>query len=277
MRRLVLLVPATLLALAASACGATDPVAAEEVSGAATKTASAGSFRVGIEGTDDGEPVVMSGLADFERHRAAFTYDQAPSDDEQLVGTELRAIGTTLYMDSAVLGVGGESPAKIKPWIKIEDFDDEASLDNLIFPFPFVEPGMILNAFELVSGSVESLGEETVRGVSTDHYRLTLDLARLIETAPAANRAALREELEKREAKTEPIEIWIDDAGRARRVQVTLDKDDLVAVDFYDFGVEVDVEAPPADQVDDIAELFRSDDTEVGGGKSEPDPLEEDG
>jgi hypothetical protein len=136
---------------------------------------------------------------------------------------------------------------------------------------------MILNAFELVSGSVESLGEETVRGVSTDHYRLTLDLARLIETAPAANRAALREELEKREAKTEPIEIWIDDAGRARRVQVTLDKDDLVAVDFYDFGVEVDVEAPPADQVDDIAELFRSDDTEVGGGKSEPDPLEEDG
>ena len=64
-----------------------------------------------------------------------------------------------------------ESPAKIKPWIKIEDFDDEVRLDNLIFPFPFIEPGTILNAFELVSGSVESLGEETVRGVSTDHYR----------------------------------------------------------------------------------------------------------
>ena len=94
--------------------------------------------------------------------------------------------------------VGSRRP-KIRPWIKIEDFDAEARLDNLIFPFPFIEPGTILNAFELVSGSVESLGEETVRGVSTDHYRLTLDLARLIETAPAADRAALREELEKTE------------------------------------------------------------------------------
>ncbi len=187
MRRLALLVPATLLALAATACGATDPVAAEEVSAAATKTASAGSFRIGIEGTDGGEPVVMSGVADYEGHRAAFTYDQAPSDSGELTGTELRAIGTTMYLESAVLGVGTEeSPAKIKPWIKIEDFDDEVRLDNLIFPFPFIDPGTILNAFEAVSGSVESLGEETVRGVSTDHYRLTLDLARLIETAPAA-------------------------------------------------------------------------------------------
>ena len=40
-----------------------------------------------------------------------------------------------------------------------------------------------------------------------------------------------------------------------------------MAVDFYDFGVEVDVEAPPADQVDDIAALFGSD-TEVGGRQS---------
>ena len=231
-------------------CGASDPIAAEEVSAAVSKTASEGTSRMEIVGDSEKEDVVMRGVADHERNRASFTYDVTSSDDETLSGAKLRVIGTKMYISAEMLGATDDpaTTAKPKPWFETDLAETELTLDQLLFPFPFVDPGRILAGFQKVSGSVESLGEEAVRGVPANRYRLTLDLARMIETAPADDRAALRKELEERKTKTEPVEVWIDDAGLARRVRFTVDSDD-VTIDFFDFGIDVDIEAPPADQV----------------------------
>lgn len=279
MKRVALPVLSVLLVLLASACGASDPIASEEVSAAVAKTASAGSSRMEIASLEDGKRMVMRGVADHERRRAALTYETTASGSKQLSGTEFRVIGTTMYMETSAFGLSADPAkgAKPKPWFKVEGFDDEVTIDALLFPFPFIQPGKILAAFEQVSGAVETLGAETVRGVPTERYRLTLDLARLIETAPAGDRAALRKELEQRKTKSEPVEIWIDDAGLARRVRFVVDSDG-VTIDFFDFGIDVKVEAPPADQVEDFDALLGAarDDTEVGSGEIFKEPAKED-
>jgi hypothetical protein len=78
----------------------------------------------------------------------------------------------------------------------------------------------------------------------------------------------LRAELERRAEKTLPVEIWIDDVGRARRFVLELDEVPAT-IDFYDFGVEVDVQAPPQDEVLDDDELLGVGDVEVESGSYE--------
>ncbi len=274
MRRMLALAVLSLPALVA--CGASDPVAAEEISAAVAKTAESGSSRIEISGTDDGEALVMAGIADYERRRASFRFEKAPKEWKGGPEEAFRVIGGTMYVASSIFGVTDDSAKKLKPWVKFEyDRDDEASLDTLLFPFPFVDPGQLLATFQKVGGDVEALGEEPVRGVPASRYRLTLDLERLIETAPPRHRAGLRKELDERGRKLEPVEIWIDGAGLARRVRIVVDSDP-VSIDFFDFGIEVGLQAPAADQVEDLDAFFPTGDTEVGSGSSEIEPVEED-
>ena len=259
-------------------CGASDPVAAEEVSAAVSKTESQSSSRVEVSGKDGTETIVIRGIADYERRLADFTFNVTSTEESPISDAKLRVVGSTMYMDTATLGFNSGSPEeakKLKPWLEVEDFASEVTLDTLLFPFPFFDPGRILASFKQVSGAVEGLGDETVRGVPTRNYRLTLDLERLIETAPPDKRAELRRELEERKEKTQPVEVWIDDAGLARRIGFVVDGEP-VTVDFFDFGIDVDVEAPPADQVESFDLMAEGSDDESGSGEIEVDTVEED-
>ena len=261
-------------------CGASDGVASEEVSAAVKRTASEGTSRLEISGKDETETVVMRGVADHERGLADFTFDVTSTEEPPISGAKMRVIGSTVYLDSKTFGISAGQAAKrdVKPWLKVEHWNEEVTLDTLLFPFPFLDPGRILTAFQKVSGTVESLGEEVVRGVPASKYRLTLDLERLIETAPAGKRAELRKELAERKTKTEPVEVWIDEAGLARRVGFVVDGGP-VTVDFFAFGIDVDVEAPPADQVEDLDEALvagSGSDEEAGEGTITEESVEED-
>lgn len=240
------LAPLLVLGVLAVGCGANDPLAAEEVAEAAAKTADAGSSRFEISGEDGEATFTMTGKADYERRVASLEYRSAakearegPDSDEGAI----RVVDETMYWRSPMLiGTTGK-------WLSMSlGEDDEPSLDDLVFPFPLVDPAKLLDTFEQVGGAPKGLGEEDVRGVPTEGYLLALDFERLIERAPAAHRARLREELRKREEKTQPVEIWIDADGLARRVRL-LDEAGDATVDFFDFGVPVEVEAPPAQDV----------------------------
>ena len=47
------------------------------------------------------------------------------------------------------------------------------------------------------------------------------------------------------------IDAWIDDEGLLRRIRIPFGGTDgpVEVIDLYDFGVPVDIEAPPADEV----------------------------
>jgi hypothetical protein len=60
------------------------------------------------------------------------------------------------------------------------------------------------------------------------------------------------------------MDVWVDGDGRLRRLEYEMELSDVdgarvavgVTMELYDFGVEVDVVAPPADETTDLFELL---------------------
>ena len=61
-------------------------------------------------------------------------------------------------------------------------------------------------------------------------------------------------------ASTSFIEVWIDEDGLTRRMRYQQTMPDRSTMDltqeYYDFGVEVEVSAPPDDEVFDVTDLM---------------------
>jgi len=121
-----------------------------------------------------------------------------------------------------------------------------------------------------ISGSIEAVGIEEIRGVETSHYRATVDTAKLDALVPADKRQSLGglDQAAKQAGLTElPLDIWIDEQQRVVKLSVDIDakqpgsdasvKASLV-VELYDYGEPLDLDLPPADQVADAATLKKS-------------------
>ncbi len=125
----------------------------------------------------------------------------------------------------------------------------------------------VFGLLEGVSGTIESVGSEDVRGVTTSHYRATLDPAKLTALVPADQRESLGgvDEAAKQAGLDElPIDVWVDGEGRVRKLSIDLDaklpgsEESLQAslvIEVYDYGMPLELELPPADQVADAATL----------------------
>jgi hypothetical protein len=99
-----------------------------------------------------------------------------------------------------------------------------------------------------------------VRGVATTHCRLTVDLARADAALPAGVTVppgpyrALRQL---------PAEVWLDEAGLARRISVNSDPTRAAetqiwsVLELWDFGVSVDITPPGPDEVIAPYEAYR--------------------
>ena len=100
-------------------------------------------------------------------------------------------------------------------------------------------PDEVLDVLIKSSDKVEMLGNDEIRGVSAKHYRAHIDEKELGENADLYPPSGL------------VIDAWIDDQGLLRRIRIPFggNDDPMEVIDLYDFGVPVDVEAPPADQV----------------------------
>lgn len=93
---------------------------------------------------------------------------------------------------------------------------------------------------------IDDAGTDEIRGVSTTHYEADLSLEKALEQAP--NQDAVDEF----EAKfgsdlgslpSVPVDVWIDAEGLPRRIELSV-AGMSVSADFFDYGTDVDVEAP---------------------------------
>jgi hypothetical protein len=191
-----------------------------------------------------------TGLIDYANGRGEivirFKSDAAP---------EARA----LYMDrNTYLGtkVGGSMY-----WLK-ESAEDATGTDRFMPGPGGTSPDRLLKDLIKSSKKVEKLGNEEIRGVTTTHYQAHLD-----STKPGVN-----------PVESVTVDAWIDDQGLPRRVRVPFGAggDAAAVVDLFDFGVPVDIEAPPANEIvseDKFDKLMETECANVGKDLEDANPL----
>lgn len=175
---------------------------------------------------------------------------------------ELRLVDKTVY--AQVPEASREEVPDGKPWVKITpDGTDPfsqvlgGSVDQLIEQN---DPGRALDQVRR-AGTLTGAEHADLDGVTTEHYRLDLDLAMLGTDLPAGLSAEAVGEL--RGNVKIPMELWLDDAHRPLRVLLDLAPvlaasgvpDSAMAritTRYTEWGTQADIQAPPPDQIGEI-------------------------
>lgn len=178
---------------------------------------------------------------------------------------EERIVDGTVYMNFGdLLGtqLGG------KQWVKIglDDLQQQAggALGGLADQAGSNGPQQGLEYLQGLSGDVQKIGDDTVAGAHATHYRASIDYAKVAADLPDSS-AKVRDQLGK--LGTVPADVWINDDDRVVKMQFAIDGSAFGAgsgadggtiemtMEITDFGVPVDVQAPPADQTVDFSSL----------------------
>jgi hypothetical protein len=224
--------------------------------------------------TVDGARVALVGSVDPAAEAAAVTIDWseligeaigagdalppelAPAFEEPL---ELIAIGDETWVSWPLLGVllGVDTP-----WLAVtpEDARDLTSDFGLGEPS---SPTAFLEQFADADAEVTDLGRETVRGVTTTHYRISVDVEQLTSGLTPEEAATLRDNLGPLEGERLPIDVWVADDGRLHRYHVDLrsagpgadGRSARLEFEFFDHGTDVAIAPPPPDQTTTLDDL----------------------
>ncbi|MFK0245064.1 hypothetical protein ACIQUM_10220 [Amycolatopsis azurea] len=152
-----------------------------------------------------------------------------------------------------------------KPWVKVspdgaDPFSQVAggSIDQLAKQN---DPGRALDQVRR-AGTLTESGRAELDGVSTERYRLDVDMAALGGDLPAGLSAEAVGELHGKLGKI-PMEVWLDDAHQP--VQIVLDLAPVLAASgvpdsamarivtrYSEWGTQADIQAPPPEEIGEI-------------------------
>ena len=139
-------------------------------------------------------------------------------------------------------------------WLK-ESIDD-ATGTNRFMPGPgSTSPERLLKDLVESSKKVEKLGSEEIRGIPTTHYRAHLEKDKVGMWADPG-----------------VVDAWIDEQGLPRRIRIPFggESEGAGVFDLFDFGVPVDVEAPPANEIVSEKEFDKMMEKECGKAGTRP-------
>jgi hypothetical protein len=246
-----------------SEAGRRSPMEALTLASAKTSDAKTAklAFTVITSGTS-GQAATVSGagVADFAAKKIQMTTNAGAQQVEVVMD------GTTTY-----LRVPGEQPVPGKSWLKL----DLAALSKVsgkdlgnLTQGAGNDPSQALALLKGASTDVREVGTEQVRGTDTTHYKATIDLRKAAEQQSPEARQQLERLLEQAQVQSLPADVWVDDQGRLRKMQYTLEmrpkataQQGSVTVnttmELFDFGTTAKVETPPAGQVADFAEILK--------------------
>ncbi|MDQ1396489.1 MAG: hypothetical protein QOG64_1748 [Acidimicrobiaceae bacterium] len=274
MWRLLTVLAAFTLVAGGAACGQ-KASAAEIVQASSAKTANAKTAKMAMTVQAAGKTVSADGVIDLVGKRALLSFDLATLGLPAQFGNgklDATIIGSLVYMKLPAQ-LAAQVPGG-KPFIKI----DAAAVSQ--------KQGIDLGALQQggnpsdqlgylrgASSGVTAVGSETLRGAKTTHYKATIDLDKAAAKMTAEQRKsidAIKTQLGK---STFPMEVWIDSAGRARKMTYSIDASQAAAasgqagaaaaqagptaitMELFDYGTTVNVNEPPADQVTDLTAL----------------------
>ena len=262
MRRGLLILPLLLLAFVTAACGLRNGFQMDAVAAAAAKTSDAGSSRVALQLSANllGHDVELQGRGVFDYAAARGRFQLDASSLPAGTAVEVRAVDSTLYV-RVPAGLTFFLPT-VKPWLAVRG---DRSLDAFGLGELQQDPGELLALLRSSSTRVTKTGTAVIRGAETTRYTAQLDLTKAVEANAdelglnELERAQLRRAADelRRQAKlrTVPVGVFVDEDGFVRRLTLA-SGGDRVSVDFWDFGANVDVEAPQPSDVTDATKLF---------------------
>jgi hypothetical protein len=113
---------------------------------------------------------------------------------------------------------------------------------------------------------IEKVGDETVRGVETVHYKGVADFEALKEADPEMA-DSMDKLIELMGTSEVPFEVWLDEDGLPARYSMVMDYTGsemaasagkmTMTFEYFDWGVPVKVESPPRSQVLDMVEFIK--------------------
>jgi hypothetical protein len=261
---LAVLAAASLSLITLGACGSTPatPTAPQEQSVLAMlasdakgslkkvvdKATAAKSVSVKMSGTAAGQTVQGEGVVQYGKDlKAEFSMEAAG------VSTSVRMIGAVIYIS---IPEAERAQMEGKRWMKM-DLAAAAGQAGSEFAKQLddIDPVKQVKAL-LAADSVTVVGEETVGGVKTVHYTVTLPPATYLGQLDADVRGDTEKELAKLGVKEIKTDVWVDEKYQPRRVRTVMGSATDLTVDYTDYGKAVTVEAPPAAEVLDLAEML---------------------
>jgi hypothetical protein len=251
-----------------------QPSASEVIAEAGPNTLQAGSSRISVElevadpaGASDPSGYRIEGVMDYRRNLGRFTVDLGSFGVPVTVPTLEVVKGLSgLYVR---LPEAGSSP-RSKQWLvltnqELSQWRGLDSLDDTLVAAVYATVTGIGTMNEMLQAPLEDLatdiahsGKESLRGEETDRYNLTLDSNVMTEPILPELGGTV-------EAST--ADVWVDGRGRARRIRYSLDVSltptelspgaatATQTMEFFDFGVSVKVQEPPAEDVVSVAEF----------------------
>lgn len=229
---------------------------------AAQATMDAPGARMAFNVSVQGGPVQMTmkgtGQLNGETKRASLHMEGSGSNGFQM---DEVVDDNDVYMRSPALG----SVAGGKSWllIRASAFGDLPSYsDQLGAAGTSFGPTQQLDALQSVSSGVTNVGPETVNGVSTTHYRATIDLGKVLDKVkdhlPDQVSQILGDAIG---SQSMPVDAWIDDQGLLRREASTFTLGPVgsfsMTIDFSDYGIHPQIEVPPSSEVFDATSLIQ--------------------
>ncbi|GGY03852.1 LppX_LprAFG lipoprotein [Streptomyces djakartensis] len=258
---------ALLLAAGAVSCGADkspEMTPAAAVAKAAKNTEDITSLHYRLSGTAPGEGRVKGEASMRLKPSVAMSMKMTAPDKGATEAVEIRLVDKAMY-------IGGADMAKQmdgKSWMKFDLSKTKAGKDldqmgttSQAEQNPAAESGFLAGAKD-----VKEVGSEKVDGVETTHYTGTVTLKDL-RASLKDEKAAVREQREKSIKQYEKLgvdkltmDMWVDgdDHTKQFRMKGDADKGPLdMTITFLDYNKPVNVEAPPAKDVADLADMFK--------------------
>jgi hypothetical protein len=259
-------------------CGSGEVISLDTPAKAAAKTEAVGTARVSFKGEvtfnhDHAQRFTFKGhgIADWRTDSAKMTavyrypdliqefikerFGSPPNAELILDGRD----GIVLYMRFPFLE---KQMPRGKTWLKadIVEIGKAYGLDlDRLKETKQSDPGTML-AYLRSAQEVEKLGTDLVRRELTTHYHTDVKAETIVRDAPRDQQKAMRNYLRLMGIKTYPVDVWVDRDGVVRKLAIELEyklpDGEYVKMslseEYYDFGVEANIEAPPARSVIDV-------------------------
>jgi hypothetical protein len=225
-----------------------------------------------IDGLDEPMHFRMSGVQDTAGKSAHMTgeYTDMPAGtpgkrDDGSIPIASIVVMPNVYMKSPIFSAGLPDGKSWMSYDVVEVGKQFGTGDPTRFGQD--DPMATVKLLRASGNRVEKVGTERVRGVSTTHYRGKVELRKLPDTMPAAQRAEARKGIERLidliGTDSYPVEVWVDRRHLLRRMRMqmqmkiaqvdkTMKMD--ISMDLFDFGRKPKAKAPPKDDVYDVTD-----------------------